>query len=457
MKKSIIVAIAIIVLLATLGFFVMKSIQNNNKVSKSKTNTTSVTNTANVSQGTASNQKVTSSTSTTNTNSTSVKTNSEGENIDVECNQIYNDLFKEEKKDFTECGVFAKDISCDGESAPKEEKQNNLVIIFDSSGSMAGQIGGKAKIDIAKEAVWKFLDSMKDSKTKVSVVVYGHKGSNNSSSKQLSCSSIDEAYYFGDLDVAVAKNKISEFKPTGWTPIASSLDKAKDILVKNTKDGDVNSILLISDGEETCDGNPISKAKEIRDSTGITTSVIAFDVTGNVQAQLKSISENGGGTFHAANSLEEMFAALDAENDKFWEKYECESEQWSEWLDKSLDTVFVGNSCAQNLFWEKNGMIDMGIESLGYNDVADSCKQKIIKDYRENRYKAIREQLIKNYIANFIRSNKIIDDSEIWTDDIDYEGDMMRDLKSNWNNQWDNDIDWNAIQQQIKTEIVNNR
>jgi hypothetical protein len=163
-------------------------------------------------------------------------------------NTIANNADKKRKSD-SNCQVkydkliqingFDFDKYCFVKSARKSEynassikqKKKNLVLIFDASGSMAQKIGNKRKIDIAKEATWKFIDQVANEENfNLSIVVYGHKGSNRQSDKQLSCNGIEEIYYLGDVNVEIAKSKLNKFDAIGWTPIAKSFEKAQKIL-----------------------------------------------------------------------------------------------------------------------------------------------------------------------------------------------------------------------------------
>jgi Ca-activated chloride channel family protein len=87
-------------------------------------------------------------------------------------------------------------------------------------------------------------------------------------------------------------------KPTGWTPIANSLEKAQQILSQYSGDGHNNSIILVSDGKETCDGNPIDIAKKLKASQlNVIINVIGFDVGGEDERQLQEVANSGGGDY----------------------------------------------------------------------------------------------------------------------------------------------------------------
>src|SRR3989339_336610 len=60
---------------------------------------------------------------------------------------------------------------------PKVEPQDtDLVIVFDTSGSMGDHVPGGRKLDIAKAAMWKFVDSLPKSVSVGLVTFTGHCG-----------------------------------------------------------------------------------------------------------------------------------------------------------------------------------------------------------------------------------------------------------------------------------------
>ena len=190
----------------------------------------------------------------------------------------------------------------------KIEKKSNTVLIFDASGSMAEKINGQSKIQTAKESAINFVNELTNKKGNyLSIVVYGHKGSSNASDKAVSCAGIEEVYPMSIINSATISSKINSLSANGWTPIASSLEKAKNILSENNSEGTTNSVILVSDGEETCGGNPVAKAQELCNaSIKVVTNVIGFNVSGAQEAQLKAIAKAGCGTYYSVNSKQEL-------------------------------------------------------------------------------------------------------------------------------------------------------
>lgn len=193
-----------------------------------------------------------------------------------------------------------------GTTAIREDQPTkNIVLVVDDSGSMSEIVAGKAKIDVAKEAAGKFISGLTEG-VNLSIVVYGHKGNNTQAQKAVSCQGIEEVYYMGAVNDVVAQGKINKLVPTGWTPIADSLIKAKSVLMKTTQTGSSeNRVVLLSDGEETCGGNPVAVAQELC-RAGIDVDVIGLGVSGAVQTQLSDIAVAGCGKYFDVDTTEQI-------------------------------------------------------------------------------------------------------------------------------------------------------
>jgi len=201
----------------------------------------------------------------------------------------------------------------------KQRPASHIVLALDASGSMAGKVGGKTKMAVAKIHAEGFLGALaKD--LPVGLVVYGHKGNNKESGKEESCASYDWAHRVGASRRKIGKS-IKSVKPTGWTPLAGVLDYLKTELVdlpKNRKDKDgkgnsVPVVYMVSDGKETCGGDPVAAAKALHESgVKATINVIGFDVDAETRAQLKEISDAGGGQFFPAKDANALRKQLEA-------------------------------------------------------------------------------------------------------------------------------------------------
>lgn len=182
-------------------------------------------------------------------------------------------------------------------------------------------------MDLAKEAITEFLSSApKDAN--VSLRVYGHKGTGSDEDKQMSCSSIEQLYGYEKYDASKFKDALKTLKPSGWTPISGALKQAKEAMEKFDPETTTNLIYLVSDGIETCDGDPVKEAKTLSDS-GISPiiNIIGFNVDSAAQKQLKEMARISNGTYTTVNNgkeLQEEFNRADEVLER-WEKWKKDS------------------------------------------------------------------------------------------------------------------------------------
>lgn len=319
-----------------------------------------------------------------NTNSVADTTTTSAENLDssennAKCDAEYDALISKYGKTYEDCYGKVDTVGCDNKN--NINKKKNLVLILDSSGSMAPKIGGKTKIEIAKEAALNFVKNL-NGEVNVSIIAYGHKGSNSASDKAVSCAGIEEIYWLDKIKLDVITSKVSFLQATGWTPIADSLQKASDILAKYPGDQYQNSVLLISDGEETCGGNPVSKAKELNgNDIKLITNVIGFNVGGTAENQLKNISQNGGGVYYSARSSEELNNVMNKMSES-----NCTINKVNA---NSMSQLSVTNSHSSCVLKLSNEKFDA---RLAINEISEDCKQYVNDKYGE-RTKSIENQI----------------------------------------------------------------
>jgi Ca-activated chloride channel family protein len=188
----------------------------------------------------------------------------------------------------------------------KRKKKQNAVILMDASGSMKGMVQGGEKMVLAKGAVNEFAGELSDN-AHVALAVYGHTGSNQESDKAESCRAIETVYELSPYDDDVFQTSLLRFEATGWTPLAAGIEHAKNLLGPFQGEEYANTVYIVSDGIETCGGDPVQAAKALKES-GIEANVniIGFDVDDEGQQQLKQVAEAGGGTYATVRSKEEL-------------------------------------------------------------------------------------------------------------------------------------------------------
>lgn len=178
----------------------------------------------------------------------------------------------------------------------------DLALIVDYSGSMNAKMkDGATKVASAKKCVTDLIDRL-PSDLNVALIVYG-------ASKARGCSDIDIVQPLGAIDKASLKSKVNGFKATGMTPIASSLTKAGEEL-KKAKGG--SAIVLVTDGAESCYGDPAAVAAKLSAEFGVRfgINVIGFGIEPQEKAKLADIAAKGHGKLLTVENANELASAL---------------------------------------------------------------------------------------------------------------------------------------------------
>lgn len=185
----------------------------------------------------------------------------------------------------------------------KEEAPTNAIILLDASSSMLLPTEGRLKMDVAKSAVSSFAQTM-GQKSDVSLYAYGHKGTQEDRDKELSCTGIEEVYPLGKYNDDAFEKTLDKVFAKGWTPLAGAIAAARKDHEATNED---ITLYIVSDGEETCGGDPVAEAKKFAQEHPVgKVNVIGFQVDNKAESQLKAVAKAGNGSYLSANTLEEM-------------------------------------------------------------------------------------------------------------------------------------------------------
>lgn len=177
-----------------------------------------------------------------------------------------------------------------------------LYYILDGSGSMWGRAGGRIKIEIAKEVITRLLREMPPG-VQCGLMAYGHRRTGD-------CGDIEELIAAGAADKEAAQTAVRRILPKGMTPIADSIVQAA---ARARRGGSPATIVLVSDGIETCGGDPCAVARKLKEEgVDFVMHVVGFGVRGPEAEQLACIAAAGGGRYFAASSAAELLDALSA-------------------------------------------------------------------------------------------------------------------------------------------------
>ncbi len=198
-------------------------------------------------------------------------------------------------------GACADGSEPDGYGAPRR-----VLLMLDASGSMTARLGGQTKLAAAQDALLGFASKL-DPAAQVALRVYGHHGSNREADKAASCRGTELVLPFATRDHAAFEAAVRSFEPRGFTPIAASLQAAEQDFTRGGANADGNVVYLVSDGIETCDGDPAAAARALHASgIRVVVNVIGFDVDAAAEAQLRGVADAGGGEYISARTRADL-------------------------------------------------------------------------------------------------------------------------------------------------------
>ena len=176
------------------------------------------------------------------------------------------------------------------------------ILVLDASGSMWGQIDGTPKIAIAREVIDRLLQSW-DPNVELGVTAYGHREKGN-------CADIETLVPVGPTNRDSVMSAIDTLNPKGKTPLTDAVREAAETLRYTEERA---TVILVSDGKETCNVDPCAAAAELEASgVDFTVHVIGFDLDADEKAQLQCLAETTSGRFLSANNASELHEAMAA-------------------------------------------------------------------------------------------------------------------------------------------------
>jgi Ca-activated chloride channel family protein len=191
--------------------------------------------------------------------------------------------------------------------APTTTPTVPVMIVLDASGSMNQADAPGPRIDAAKDAVNQLIDGL-PAGTQVGLQVYGTGTGSTDAEKAAGCADIRTLAPVGPLDAAGLKSQVAAVVAAGYTPIGNALRAAADALPNEGP----RSIVLVSDGEDTCaPPAPCDVARELEQrGVDLTVHTVGFKVDPVAREQLSCIADTTGGTYSDAGNATELADAL---------------------------------------------------------------------------------------------------------------------------------------------------
>lgn len=280
-----------------------------------------------------------------------------------------------------------------------KKQKTNVVILMDASGSMKASVAGGVKMDLAKETIKQFTGQLQED-ANVSLFAYGHIGSGKDSDKEKSCQSIETIYPLSPYEETKFNEAMNSFQASGWTPLAGAIEKANELLSNYPHDKYKNIVYIVSDGIETCDGNPVEAAKKLNESNiEAKVNIIGFDVDDEGQKQLKQVAEAGGGDYATVRDKAELEDLIL----KKWKPsiFQVIGQQGillHEYVDQQERLINIHSSLYSASDYEASRIIN-AVDFLKNNQlISDEIGSAVrdladdMRDLRNNHFKAIKEE-----------------------------------------------------------------
>jgi Ca-activated chloride channel homolog len=184
--------------------------------------------------------------------------------------------------------------------AQNNQSLSPIIFIYDASGSMWGQIDGKTKMEIASTVLSNSVNQLPENQ-KIGLVAYGHR-------KKSDCKDVEFIIDLENVDKSLVIESLQNIKPLGKTPLAWSatqvINKLRETKIKAT-------IILVTDGIESCGGNICDVIKTAREEgIDFKLHIIGFGLKSGETEQLECAAKAGGGRYYDADDAEGLGEVL---------------------------------------------------------------------------------------------------------------------------------------------------
>ncbi len=180
----------------------------------------------------------------------------------------------------------------------------NVEIILDASGSMKLPLGTSTRWKTALAVLEELLKQL-PADFNVALRTYGHRFSSRS---RETCNDIELVLPVAPLDRKRVLDVAQGIHPRGETPLVRSVLATPNDL----KPVGGGTVILITDGEESCHGNLKAAAEQLKGSgVDVTLNIVGFTLTGQkVEQDLGALARSTGGRFYAAQNGEALARAV---------------------------------------------------------------------------------------------------------------------------------------------------
>lgn len=179
-------------------------------------------------------------------------------------------------------------------------QDGRTVIVMDGSGSMWGQIEGRPKLEIAKETLAEVLQDVPQERA-LGLLAYGHR-------RKGDCGDIELLVPPAPGTVSEVLGSANTMRFLGKTPLTKAVRQAA-LGLRSTEEA--ATVILITDGIETCEGDPCALARELEaGGVDFTAHVVGFGLSREEGASLSCLATETGGRYIEAGDAAGLRSAL---------------------------------------------------------------------------------------------------------------------------------------------------
>lgn len=181
-----------------------------------------------------------------------------------------------------------------------QDKPAPILFIYDASGSMWGKLEGSTKKDVAAKVLSTTVSKLPENQN-LGLIAYGHR-------KKSDCDDIEFMVDLTNTSKASITNAVKGMKALGKTPLARSASLA----IKSLKEKKIKAtVILITDGIESCDGDLCKVIKDARaEGIEFRLHIVGFGLKDGEKDALVCAAKAGDGNYYDAENSADLGSVL---------------------------------------------------------------------------------------------------------------------------------------------------
>jgi Mg-chelatase subunit ChlD len=166
---------------------------------------------------------------------------------------------------------------------------------------MLERMGRRRRIDVAKEVLADLVSERLASGTPVALRVFRQEGSGCESELAVPLGPLDPAAMASTIDALRVRKGVA-------TPLAAAIEAVASDLASVSGP---RVVVVVSDGEESCDGDPEAAVKALVDQGfDVSVNVVGLGLDRKARRKIERLAEIGQGTYYDARDADQLATAL---------------------------------------------------------------------------------------------------------------------------------------------------